>query len=214
MQFRRCSNCPQVLRFVVWTCFFRLSGLCALQVVLDGLPEILGWRLVCSQPIICEYAKKSNRAEDFEAFGVDLFRTLLASPHIKNINHNCTTIIPNKTSSPIPSCLVNLDPVVDVPLPAQLLPKDKLHPSKPDQQPPPPTLHQQHAQTLQPLLLQLNNSKAPVVAACWETSPALQRKSPQPADCSQIDKKQRRSNWIVCRPRNHWFLRRIFCSSC
>merc|ERR1711964_40430 len=53
-------------------------------------------------------------------------------------------------SKPKSSCLVNLDPVVDVPLPVQLLLKDKLHPNRPDQQPPPPTLHQQHAQTLQP----------------------------------------------------------------
>merc|ERR1711964_424566 len=78
-------------------------------------------------------------------------------------------------SKPKSSCLVNLDPVVDVPLPVQLLLKDKLHPNRPDQQPPPPTLHQQHAQTLQPLLLQLNNSKAPLVVACWETSPAAQQ---------------------------------------
>merc|ERR1711964_947699 len=77
-------------------------------------------------------------------------------------------------SKPKSSCLVNLDPVVDVPLPVQLLLKDKLHPNRPDQQPPPPTLHQ-HAQTLQPLLLQLNNSKAPLVVACWETSPAPQQ---------------------------------------
>lgn len=70
--------------------------------------------------------------------------------------------------------------------PAQLLPKDQLHPNRPDQQPPPPT-----PQLPQLLLLQLNSSRAPAVEACLETSPALQRRSPTQTFRSYILTKSR-----------------------